>query len=184
MDKASLRDELRARRDGIDVQGNGERLAEAYVAANIDASVVAAYWPIRSEIDTRPLMEQLREQGAQLVLPRVEKRGDHMAFHLFDGEVPSTKDVMNIPAPDRYAEILRPDLVLVPLLGFDRSGYRLGYGGGYYDRALAKLRATGPVTAVGLAYAAQEVEEIPREPHDQPLDWVVTEEGVRVAPNK
>jgi len=183
MDKAALRDDLRARRDAISSADAGERLAEAVLKSGLKfASPIAGFWPIRTEVDVRPLLALLREAGAPLALPRIDNREEGIVFRAFNEKEPTSKDAMAIPAPDRNAEILQPALVFVPLLGFDARGYRLGYGGGYYDRALAKLRAQGPVTAVGLAYAAQEVEEVPREVHDERLDWVITETGARVAP--
>lgn len=81
-----------------------------------------------------------------------------------------------IPVPPETAEEVEPDLLLIPMLAFDRLGYRLGYGGGFYDRTLELLRNRKPITAIGVAYAAQEMSEVPRGPHDQPLDWIMTEE--------
>jgi 5-formyltetrahydrofolate cyclo-ligase len=83
--------------------------------------------------------------------------------------------VWNIPVPPETSPELLPDVLLVPMLAFDRNGYRLGYGGGFYDRTLVKLRAIKPVVAIGVAYSAQEVPEVPRAPFDQPLDWIMTE---------
>jgi len=84
---------------------------------------------------------------------------------------------MGIPRPPDDAPEVTPSVLLVPLAAFDDRGYRVGYGGGFYDRTLAKLRAAGPATAVGVAFAAQRVDRVPNEPHDEPLDWILTPEG-------
>ena len=88
-----------------------------------------------------------------------------------------TRGSMGIPRPTRDAPEVSPSVLLVPLAAFDARGFRVGYGGGFYDRTLAKLRASGPVTAVGVAFAEQKVERVPNEPHDEPLDWLLTPEG-------
>jgi 5-formyltetrahydrofolate cyclo-ligase len=143
------------------------------------ALVVAGYIPFRTEIDPRPLMRALAAQGARLCLPRTPPKGpssDGLTFHLCD---PDNRDHLEkspwgVMEPKAHLQQTRPDVVLVPLLGFDRMGNRLGQGQGHYDRTLEALRATGPVLAVGVAFAAQEVASIPIEPHDQRLDWIIT----------
>ncbi len=182
MDKAALRSRLQGIRDGLALGDAGVRLIRSFAETGLAANVVAGYWPIGSEIDSRPLMAALREKGAMVLLPRAQKNAAVMTFHLWGDAAPASRDGMGIPAPSADAEVLRPDLVLVPLLGFDKRGGRIGYGKGFYDRCFAQLRREGSVTAVGLAYAAQEVDEVPREAHDALLDWVITEEGVKARP--
>jgi len=143
------------------------------------APVVAGYVPFRTEIDPRPLLRALAAQGARLCLPRTPSKGAGgaaLTFHLCDPDNPDhlEKSTWGVMEPKAHLEQTRPDVVLVPLLGFDRAGNRLGQGQGHYDRTLEALRATGPVLAVGVAFAAQEVAHIPVEPHDQRLDWIIT----------
>ncbi len=145
-------------------------------------AVVSAYWPMGDEMDPRPLMEALAGRGHRLALPAVRAAGQPLDFRAWqpgDALLPAGFGTREPPAT---AEELRPGLLLVPLLAFDAAGYRLGYGGGFYDRSLALLRAAGDTLAVGLAYADQQVAAVPREATDQPLDLVVTERGVVTPP--
>ena len=149
-----------------------------------EGMVVAGIWPIRTEIDIRGLMGQLAAAGAKLALPHAPDREGRLDFRQYDGGKPPEMDAWGIPSPSKDALILLPDLVLVPLLGFDRRGGRLGYGAGLYDRALARVKAQKRrVVTVGVGFAEQEVDDVPREEHDVLLDWVITEEGVVVRPN-
>jgi len=144
--------------------------------------VVAGYWPARNEIDPRPLMVRLAAAGMVLALPAVEAPGLPLIFRRWPAEdsglplpPPGAHD---IPAPGPDCATVAPDIVLVPLLAFDRHGWRLGSGMGYYDRSLAALRrGPGRTHAVGYAFAAQELAEVPHDDWDQRLDWVVTEEA-------
>lgn len=141
--------------------------------------LVAGYIPFKTEIDPRPLMRALAAQGARLCLPRTPPKGGEgagLTFHLCDPDDPASlqKSTWGVMEPKAHLPQVRPDIVLVPLLGFDRGGNRLGQGQGHYDRTLEALRATGAVLAVGVAFAAQEVAHIPIEPHDQRLDWIIT----------
>lgn len=138
-------------------------------------AVVSGYWPLADELDLRPLLEALHAQGCQVVLPAMTGKNQPLVFRSWtpgDQLVPAGFGTLE-PAPSRAARA--PDVLLVPLLAFDRQGYRLGYGGGFYDRSLAELRAAKSVTAVGTAFAGQEVESVPRDHNDQPLDWIMTE---------
>lgn len=139
--------------------------------------VVAGTVPMRDELDPRPLMVALKARGATMALPRVVAKGQPLAFHVWD-ERPLVRSRFGVDEPAADSPLVRPELVLVPLLAFDRRGYRLGYGGGFYDVTLSHLRALGPVHAVGLAYAAQEVADVPHDERDQPLDAIVTENEV------
>ena len=143
---------------------------------------VSAFWPMGDEIDPRPLLVRLLADGHPIGLPTVVRRGEPLVFRRWvpgDTLVPGG---FNTQAPLPESPVLFPGLVITPLLAFDRAGYRLGYGGGFYDRTLAELRHRRPVTAVGFAFAAQEIEAVPRDGHDQPLDWIVTErEAFKVA---
>ncbi len=138
-------------------------------------AAVSGYWPMRSEIDPRPILTALHARGHSLCLPVVVGKGQPLIFRAWrpgDGLVAGG---FGTQVPDEEQETVVPRLLLVPLLAFDRAGYRLGYGGGFYDRTLAALRAQGPVVAVGLAFSAQEVESVPHDATDARLDWIVTE---------
>ena len=159
----------------------GEALVQsaAQILSGTKIPIVAGYIPFRTEIDPRPLMRGLAAQGARLCLPRTPPKGAGgaaLTFHLCDPDDPDQleKSTWGVMEPKVHLPQVRPDVVLVPLLGFDRAGNRLGQGQGHYDRTLEALRATGPVLAVGVAFAAQEVAHIPVEPHDQRLDWIIT----------
>lgn len=145
---------------------------------------VAGYWPVRDEVDPRPLLTVLADRGHAIGLPAVVTRGGVLEFRRWPFAVPVAtppSGAHGIPAPPDESPALMPELLLVPLLAFDRRGRRLGYGGGYYDRTLAALRR-GPVLAVGLAFAAQEVAAVPVDGGDEALDWIVTEaEAIRVS---
>jgi 5-formyltetrahydrofolate cyclo-ligase len=137
-------------------------------------SPVAGYWPLGAEIDPRPLLVALLRAGAEVALPRMgERRGPPQFLQWQPGDR-LTPDSFGILAPLPTARVLTPAVVFCPLLAFDRRGGRLGQGGGHYDRILRDLRPFG-VVAMGLAYAAQELEQVPTGPLDAPLDWVLTE---------
>lgn len=185
-DTAARKDAIRraalAARDAVPETRRIE--AALALAGHVDAlgaipgGTVAAYWPIRSEIDPRPLLFALHEHGCRMALPIVA--GDTMVFRELtrtSGLAPAGHGTM-APAPG--APELMPDLILMPLAAFDARGVRLGYGRGHYDRAVAALRAAGYAPRlVGLALAAQEVDAIPAEPHDAAMDAVLLATGLR-----
>jgi len=179
-----LRRQMRIVRKGL--AGSAAQAARAlagHVAAlpveSVSGLVVTVYRAAGSEIDPAPLVAALRSRGAHIALPVVIARETPLTFRIWtDGEA-LLPDAAGIPAPPPEAQDVRPGLILAPLLAFDRRGGRLGQGGGYYDRTLRALRHSGPLIAVGLAFAAQEVAEVPMAPHDEPLDGVLTEDGYR-----
>jgi 5-formyltetrahydrofolate cyclo-ligase len=138
-------------------------------------AVVAGYWPISDEADPRALMAALAARGHTLALPRIDAKDAALSFRRWNEGDGLIDNHHAIPEPRADADVVIPDIVLVPLLAFDASGHRLGYGGGYYDRTLAAL----PARAIGVAYAGQEVEALAHEAHDRRLDGVITEKGVR-----
>ena len=141
-----------------------------------DARCVSAFWPVGTELDTRPLMQALADRGVDIGLPVVVAKQRPLLFRRWRPGLAMAPGVHDIPVPPEEAEPVDPDVLIVPLLAFDRQGYRLGYGGGFYDRTLeAKRRAGTVVAAVGYAYAAQEFDAVPHEDFDQPLDVIVTE---------
>lgn len=138
-------------------------------------TVVSGFFPFKSEISVLPLMTRLAGEGWKLAMPVVVAEGRPLVFRQWIAGEPTVPGVWNIPMPPEISPELLPDVLLVPMLAFDRLGHRLGYGGGFYDRTLVKLRALKPVVAIGVAYADQEVPEVLRAGYDQPLDYVMTE---------
>jgi 5-formyltetrahydrofolate cyclo-ligase len=140
-----------------------------------DIPIVSAYWPMRSEADPRPILEGLHERGISLCLPAIVDR--RMIFRRWAPYEPIVPGGFGTLVPQPEQPLATPTILLVPLAAFDRRGYRIGYGKGHFDAKLAEL---GPVTAIGIAYAAQEIAAVPDESHDRCLDWVVTEaEAIR-----
>lgn len=185
--KGILRERMKAeRRRAAAQRPDAARHAAANFLARIavqPGAVVAVYHPIKDELDTGPLAAALRERGARLALPVGDARNAPLVFRLHDGVAPLVPGRHGELTPPPQAPLVRPDIVVTPLLAFTRRGDRLGYGGGYYDRTLASLRAAGSVVAVGYAYGAQEVDALASGPLDQRLDWIVTERGaIEAAP--
>ncbi|MGA7713125.1 MAG: 5-formyltetrahydrofolate cyclo-ligase [Rhizomicrobium sp.] len=145
-----------------------------------DGAIVSGYWPMQDEADPRALMAALAVAGHPLALPRLAQRNAPLEFRRWKMGDPLQVASFGMSEPLTSADVLKPSVLLVPVLAFDARGHRLGYGGGYYDRTLQALRAAGKIIAVGVAYAGQEVGELPAQEHDQRLDAIVTEKGVRV----
>lgn len=166
------------------VPDGGARVRERFLAELLPAlelapqAVVAGYIPIRNEIDVLPLVRALMARGCTAAMPCVVGPGTSLLFRRWELGGPLVPRPFGLLEPDEQAPAVEPDLVLAPLLAFDRHGHRLGNGRGYYDRTLAGLRARRTVVVVGIAFAAQEVLSLPIGEHDQRLDWVVTEGAV------
>ena len=178
--KDALRREALARRDGLDREARHAAslaIRDAALALDLlrETSPVGAYWPIRSEVDVRPLLEALIARGQDAALPQILH--PHLSFRLWRPGDPLVHGGFKVGEPGPDAPECTPRALLVPLAAFDRHGGRVGYGKGHFDRAIAALRSRGPLVAVGLAFAAQEVERVPQEAHDQRLDAVLTEAG-------
>jgi 5-formyltetrahydrofolate cyclo-ligase len=173
--KTDLRREARIKRKALaraDFAGLIARHAEALDIKRGD--IVGGYHAMPDEADPSLLLARLVEMGAHVAFPRVAAKGMPLEFHLVpDGEVLAPGHY-GIPEPMAHWPAVKPALLLVPLLAFDVSGHRLGYGGGFYDRTLEALN----VPAIGIAYAGQEVPAIPAEPHDRRLDMILTEYGL------
>jgi 5-formyltetrahydrofolate cyclo-ligase len=180
--KAELRKEGRARRAALPVIEQSEA-AQAIAARGLPVAVapgaiVSGYAPIKSEISPLPLMRRAAEAGARLALPVIHGRGTPLIMRAWAFGETLGSGVWGIREPKPEASEVFPDILLVPLLAFDRAGYRLGYGAGYYDMTIARLRAMKPVVAIGIAYAAQEVADVPKTPRDERLDLVLTEREI------
>ncbi|EBV3599727.1 5-formyltetrahydrofolate cyclo-ligase [Salmonella enterica subsp. enterica serovar Virchow] len=185
--KKQLRAEALARRDALDPVWRIEAslgMAET-LTAELDfepGTVISGFWPMRSEVDVRPMMSALRERGARLCLPAILDKTTIVFRELVRGA-----DMIDMgfgtlgPGPE--AEVLDPAIMLVPLAAFDDRGHRIGYGAGYYDRAIAKLQAKGLAPRlIGIAYDCQQVERVPNEDHDVILPELLTETGFRRFP--
>lgn len=180
--KKKLREQTLARRDALDPRWRIEAsLTMADAAGMIDiepGAPVSGFWPMRSEVDVRPLMFALREKGARLCLPAILDRTTIEFRELVRG-APLVEMVFGTAGPGPEAETLDPSVMLVPLAAFDRRGHRIGYGGGYYDRAVERLRANGRAPRlIGVAFDCQEVDRVPDEPHDIILPEILTESGL------
>jgi len=180
---AGLKPELRkvatARRDALPAD---ERAAAAqaiaarpFPVAVPQGAIVSGFMPLKSEINPLPLMRKLADAGARLALPVVAGKGRPLTMRAFAFGDELASGVWGIREPKPDAPQVFPDVLIVPLLAFDRRGHRVGYGAGYYDMTIAALRARKPVVAVGIAFAAQEIDEVPTTPYDVPLDLVLTE---------
>lgn len=140
-------------------------------------AIVSGFLAIGEEIDPIPLMLRLLAEGYSLALPVMEARGQPLLFRSWRPGDAMGEAMWGIREPLPCAPAVEPDIVLGPLLAFDRAGYRLGYGGGFYDRTLARLRAMQPVVSIGLAYDEQGVDAVPHSGYDERLDWVLTPSG-------
>ncbi|HMT14743.1 MAG TPA: 5-formyltetrahydrofolate cyclo-ligase [Aestuariivirga sp.] len=145
------------------------------VGLGCGARVVSGFHAFGDEITVLPLLAKLAQAGWITCLPVVVKKGQPLEFRAWAPGEALVPGRWNIPQPPEGATVVEPDVLLVPLLAFDRQGYRLGYGGGFYDRTLAGLRAHKSITAIGVAFAAQEVQAVPRESFDEKLDYIMTE---------
>jgi len=179
----------RLRAERLALSADGRRAKAEALARHLDSllasrlgdpagRVVSGFWPIKGELDLRPWMARLHGQGAELALPVVEAPGTPLAFRRWSPGMAMEHGHWNIPVPPSTSERLTPDVCLAPLVGWDMQGYRLGYGGGYFDRTLAALSPRPFVIGVGLQSAR--LDSIAPQPHDVPLSVVVTEAGIQV----
>ena len=183
-DKRTLRERQKARRE-VALAALGASVNEGLVHHGMallgdrPPGIVSGYYPMAGEIWPLPLMGALRSKGHSLALPVMQGKADPLLFRAWTPGDTLIAGVWGIrqPAPEQ-PEVL-PDIVLVPLLAFDARGYRLGYGGGYYDRTLPHLRTFKPILAVGLALDELEVDAVPHLDYDERLDWVLTPSGAR-----
>ena len=179
--KNSLRTEACERRQALAAaQPDFARLLVGHVDALAvkPGSVIGGYHALPHEADPALLLAALAERGVHIAFPRVVAKDLPLEFHRVpDGEI-LQPGAFGVAEPAAHFPVVKPDLLLVPLLAFDAAGHRLGYGGGYYDRTLAALN----VPAIGIAFAGQEVASIPGEAHDRTLAGILTEHGLRHFP--
>lgn len=175
--KKILREEARRRRAELAAANpdHGAQLA-SFAEALPRAGIVGGYMALPGEADPKLLLEKLLRHGASLAFPRVVAKDIALEFHVWNEGQILQSGAFGISEPGADWPVAKPQLLLVPLLAFDAAGHRLGYGGGFYDRTLEQLP---DVKTVGIAFAGQEVTNLPAGPHDQPLDMVLTEKGLR-----
>ena len=180
--KPALRKAILAKRDAASAEWRAMASADIArralaAAASGPGGPVAGYWPYKSEADPRPLMQALSGYGRPLALPVIEH--PHVIFRRWIEGVDLVDAGFGTLGPDASADVVRPAILLVPLAAFDRTGNRIGWGQGHYDRVIERLIADGePLMTIGIAFSFQEVEAVPAEPHDRPLDLIATELGV------
>jgi 5-formyltetrahydrofolate cyclo-ligase len=180
--KAELRQQALARRDGLPAAERAQAAAtiaeRPFPVAVAPGTIVAGFMPMKSEINPLPLLRKLADAGARLALPVVDGRGKPLIMRAWGVGEPLAAGVWGIREPPPTAPQVAPDILIVPLLAFDRAGHRIGYGAGYYDMTIAGLREQKAVVAIGIAFADQEIAAVPATPHDAPLDLVLTEREV------
>ena len=176
-DALEMRSKIAASRDGA---AAASRLKANFLSAfDIQAEQsVAAYWPFRDEIDVRPLFLGLEAMGCNCLLPVMAGRKEPLQFHQWKPGDTLVSSRFGVLEPSKFHPSNTPDVLILPLLAFDRHGTRLGYGGGYYDRTLRALRGKGEVLAIGAAYQDQEMNDVPSDTHDQKMDALVTDRAV------
>lgn len=185
IDKASAREIAQSRRNSIPPQDRdvyGKKAAASFLQTFTlpQSSIISAYWPLPSEFDSRPLIYTLFNAGHRLALPAIIEKTQSLCFRFWQPGDKLAKTNLGVFEPLRNAEAVTPNIMIIPLLAIDARGNRLGYGGGYYDRALRALRITAPdLLAVGLGYSTQEISTLPYDENDEPLDWLLTEQGSR-----
>jgi 5-formyltetrahydrofolate cyclo-ligase len=177
---AAAKREMRAKaimvRDALhSVVGAQANAAIAERGLPVDGQVVSGFHPFGSEISTLPLLGVLARKNCVIALPVVQGKGLPLLFRRWMPGEALVLGLWDIPIPPDSEPLVEPDVLLVPMLAFDRQGHRLGYGGGFYDRTLAGLRARKAIVAIGVAYHAQGVEEVPHDHLDQRLDYIMTE---------
>lgn len=183
-EKKGLRLHMRQRRAAL-ISARGAEFAERVAGHSLgfldpaDHCVVSAFASMPDELDTRPIVMRLVTDGYRLALPVMQGKGKPLLFRAWAPGDAMNTGTWGIREPRDDKPLLAPDVFLVPLLAFDRHGWRLGYGGGFYDRTLREARSARPIVAVGLALDEQEVDDVPHLDYDERLDWVLTPSGPR-----
>ena len=179
-DKRTLRSAMLAWRGGLDEEERRAAAAGLVETWRLERpvetpAVVSGFWPMAEELDIRPLMIELFNQGCQLALPVVVAKRQPLVFRAWRPGDPLEAGVFGTLHPSPKREVVEPNALIVPLLACDEEGWRLGYGGGFYDRTLEALRAKKKVTAVGVGFNGQLLPDVPHGPSDQRLDWLMTD---------
>ena len=178
--KSQLRTDLLERRDQYkkthDLKDTGKAILQTLLSAQIitPEAIVGGYWPIKSEVDVRSLLSYFYEHNHICALPVVQASKMPLQFRQWRPGNLLVSGIYNILTPDDNAPLIIPTILFVPVVGFDAQGNRLGHGEGYYDRTLEQLRENHSLIAIGIAYDCQEVDSIPRQRHDQPMNYIIT----------
>jgi 5-formyltetrahydrofolate cyclo-ligase len=179
-EKRALRRSMIERRAGLDGEARRQAAAGLLAMWRLERpvktpAVVSGFWPMAEELDIRPLMAELFERGCRLALPVVVAKKQPLVFRAWRPGDALESGVFGTLHPPPTCETVEPDALIVPLLAVDEEGWRLGYGGGFYDRTLAGLRARKNISAIGVGFDAQLVTDVPHGPDDQRLDWLLTD---------
>jgi 5-formyltetrahydrofolate cyclo-ligase len=159
----------------VERQSAAETIAARPFPVDVAGKIVSGFSPMKTEINPMPLMRKLADAGARLALPAIAGRGKPLIMRAWSFGEPLASGQWGIREPTPEAPEVDPDILIVPLAAFDRAGHRIGYGAGYYDMTINGLRARKAVTAIGIAFAAQEIPHVPATEHDERLDLVLTE---------
>ena len=184
-EKSDLRRLAQARRDELSSEMRMRDAAALCQHASVittlagPSAVFSSYRALGSECDPAPLEAALRERGHAIALPVIKKIGEPLIFRIWAPGDPLVSRRWGIEEPDDRASLVEPDVLLMPLLAFDSAGWRLGYGGGFYDRTLARLKTIKPIVTIGIAYDNQEVDAVPHSAYDERLDWIMTPSALR-----
>lgn len=177
--KEILRQQFRSRRALVDEASRIRQTAQIAAFFHdkikiVAPKIIAGFWPVKGEVDVLPLLRGLLQQGSRTALPAVSQCEEALAFYNWDEATPMKISGFGIPEPVAEAASVWPDIVLVPLLAFDRQGHRLGYGRGMYDRFLRHLKGKKSVITIGVGFEEQECADLPHDANDQRLDWILT----------
>ena len=179
--KSELRTLIRQKRAALSPEIKrhaAHKIIHWFNSSGLTRRPIAGYWPTRHELDVRPLLDHLHRQGWECSLPVVVREDASLIFRLWSPGQPLVPDGKGLLGPEPTASVCTPEMVLAPLIAFDDQGFRLGQGGGYYDRTLAALRPS--VYVIGVAFSLQRTPRVPRQDHDLPLDALLTEQEWRV----
>ena len=179
--KELLRKQALASRDALPAaerQAAAEAIARAFPIDVPRGAIVSGFMPMKSEINPLPLLKRLAADGAKLALPVVAGRGNALIMRSWEFGAPLEPGAWDIRQPRSDAPEVDPDILIVPLAAFDRAGHRIGYGAGYYDLTINRLRTIKPIIAIGIAFAAQEIPRVPATERDARLDLVLTEREI------
>jgi 5-formyltetrahydrofolate cyclo-ligase len=180
LSKSQLRPDLLQLRDQYkkthDLKGTGKSILDKIISAAIVPSdaIIGSYWPVKSEVDVRPLLSYFFKHGHTCALPIVDAQNKLLLFREWCPGDLLISGIYNILTPDETAPLVIPTVLFIPVLGFDRQGHRLGHGEGYYDRTLEKLREQHHIIAIGIAFDCQEIDSIPYEAYDQRMNYIIT----------
>ena len=167
-----------ARRDALPAEARAaaaQTIADRPFLLNVHGKIVSGFMPLKSEISPLPLLRKLADAGASLALPAIAGRGKPLIMRAYKFGDEFARGQWGIREPKPESPEVDPDILVVPLAAFDRRGHRIGYGAGYYDMTIRRLRSLKPVIAVGICFVAQEIERVPSHDRDEPLDVVLTE---------